>query len=106
MLPSNSRSTPTYDLETIQRLVGQGPISRVISSAAVEGARLAGFEQSGIVEAVLELTPACFYKSMAADKCPGLWQDVYHLHHRGVDLYIKLQIDSGGFAIVVQFKRR
>jgi motility quorum-sensing regulator / GCU-specific mRNA interferase toxin len=108
MLPSNSpsRGTPAYDLELIQQMVGQGPISRLITSTAVEGARMAGLEQSGIVEAVLELTPSCFYKSMESDQRPGLWQDVYHLRYAGVDLYIKLQIDVDGFATVVQFKRR
>ncbi|HEX8903540.1 MAG TPA: type II toxin-antitoxin system MqsR family toxin [Longimicrobiaceae bacterium] len=105
MLPSNPKG-PAYDLEHIQRLVGQGPISCVITGASVEGARGLGLEQSAIVEAVLELTPACFYKSMEAEKRPGLWQDVYHLHYLSFDLYIKLQVDPDGLAIVVQFKTR
>jgi hypothetical protein len=43
---------------------------------------------------------------MEAEKCPGLWQDVYHSEFYGVELYIKLQISSAGTAVVVQFKRR
>jgi hypothetical protein len=108
MLPSNppDPSRPTYDLERIQRLVGQGGISCVITAAAYEGAAEWRWGREDVVEAVLSLERQNFYKTMEAEKRPGWWQDVYHLRFRGEDLYIKLQIDPGGFAIVVQFKRR
>lgn len=108
MLPFDpkSRTTPTYDLERVQQLVGQGTISRMFTAAAADGALGLGLGEPDIVSAIQELTPACFYKSMEAEKRPGLWQDVYHLQFRGVELYIKLQIDPAGFATVVQFKRR
>ncbi len=107
MLPSDqSRGTPTYDLERIQQLVGQGAISRRVTTAALEGAHQLGLDRSEIIAAVLELTPTCFHKSMEADKCPGLWQDVYHLRYRSMELYIKLQIDPVGIAVVIQFKAR
>ncbi|HSU17292.1 MAG TPA: type II toxin-antitoxin system MqsR family toxin [Longimicrobium sp.] len=108
MLPYDPHGpdTPAYDLERIQQLVGQGELSRVITGASRQGADQLGFEEPDIVAAVLGLTPTCFYKSMEAEKRPGLWQDVYHLHFRAMDLYIKLQIDPDGFAIVVQFKKR
>jgi motility quorum-sensing regulator/GCU-specific mRNA interferase toxin len=78
----------------------------MITAAADEGARLLGFEEAESVAAVLELTPACFYKSMEAEKQLGLWQDVYHLQYRSVDLYIKLQVSPRGLGVVVQFKKR
>jgi|SRR4051812_5527637 hypothetical protein len=108
MLPSNSgsRGTPAYDLERIQQLVGQGDLSRVITRAAYEGAQDCDWGREEIVEAILSLSFRDFYKTMPAEKRAGFWQDVYHLAHRGEDLYIKLQIDPLGFAIVVQFKRR
>jgi len=107
MLPLEPRwDRPTYDLQEVQRLVGQGELSRVISDAAVAGAHELGFDREEIVEAVLSLNPSDFYKSMESDRFPGLWQDVYHLCFRGVYLYIKLQLDADGFAVVIQFKRR
>jgi hypothetical protein len=86
--------------------VGQGAPSRVISSAARHAAGELGFSRDDIVEAVLMLEPECFYKSMEAERFPGLWQDVHHLWHGIVELYIKLQIDPRGRAVVIQFKRR
>jgi hypothetical protein len=63
-------------------------------------------DEPDVISAVLELSPTCFYKSMEAARCLGLWQDVYHHEHGGVELYIKLQLARDGRAVVVQFKRR
>jgi hypothetical protein len=106
MLPFDRSRTPTYDLEAVQRLVGQGPITRWITRAAAEGAIELGMNEDAIVEAVLMLTSAHFYKSMEAEQRPGLWQDVYHLPYGRRELYLKLQIAYDGHAVVVQCKRR
>ena len=98
--------TPTYDLRRVQQLVGQGPLSRSITTAAVDGADRCGFVLRDIVQAVLALSPEHFYKSMESEKMPGFWQDVYHLEYRDVVLYIKLQIGPDGRAVVVQFKEK
>jgi hypothetical protein len=100
------RGEPTYDLHELQRLIGQGRVSSAITEAAQEGAGAIGLGVVDIVEAVLALTPDHFYKSMEAERFPGLWQDVYHLEFRGVWLYIKLQRSLTGLAVVVQCKRR
>lgn len=63
-------------------------------------------DRGDIVDAVLVLAPVHFYKSMESERCPGLWQDVYHLPYRGRWIYLKLQILPDGRAAVVQFKRR
>lgn len=107
MLPSSGDRSraPAYDLEEVQRLVGQG-ISCRVTRAAERGAADMNFDPEQIVEAVLLLGPAHFYKSMEAELVPGLWQDVYHLHHGGKHLYIKLQIDTTGAAVIIQFKER
>lgn len=97
---------PTYDLERLQRLVGQGELSRHVTMAAMIGASAADIDLAGLVEVVLGLTRANFYKTMEAEKRPGLWQDVYHVSHHGRDLYIKVQIDPWGIAVIVQFKER
>ena len=100
------RREPTYDLQELQRLIGQGPISSSITNVADVGASELGWSRSDILEAVLELTSQDFYKSMESERLPGLWQDVDHLEFRGVWLYIKLQLALSGRAFVVQFKRR
>jgi hypothetical protein len=106
MLPSSDRSrVPTYDLEEVQRLVGQGPISSSISLAAIKGAADLGMGEAEIVTAVLALEPHCFYKSMESEKQQGLWQDVYHLKWDAAELYIKVQINNG-FAVVIQCKEK
>jgi hypothetical protein len=105
MLPFYERS-PTYDLQQVQRLVGQGPLSYKISSAAMMGGKELFIDRHAIVDVVLSLERDHFYKTMEAELFPGLWQDVYHLRVGGVELYIKLQIDEDGRAVVIQFKRR
>lgn len=99
------RGQPAYDLQELQRLIGQGPISSSITGVAQERAAEFNCNEDDIVEAVLQLTPQHFYKSMESEKMPGLWQDVYHLEFRGIWLYIKLQIGIHGRAFVVQFKQ-
>jgi hypothetical protein len=100
------RGEPAYDLQELQRLVGQGEISSSITKAAELGAAELGCGLGDIVEAVLELTTQHFYKAMESERMPGLWQDVYHLRFRGTWLYIKLQLSLEGRAFVVQFKKR
>jgi hypothetical protein len=90
----------------VLRLVGQGALSCVITNVALDGAAEAGLDRLDIIEAVLLLDRRHFYKSMPSDRFPELWQDVYHLPFRGCDLYIKLQIDAAGFAVVIQCKRK
>lgn len=97
---------PTYDLEEIQRLVGQGPLSSVITTAARDGASAVRMTDEHVVDAVLALKRANFYKTMESVERPGLWQDVYHLEYRNTWLYIKLQLLRDGRAVVVQFKRK
>ena len=100
------RGTPTYDLQHLQQLVGQGPQTRRVTMVAIDGASAVGLGLEAILEAVLLLQPSHFYKSMEAEKRPGLWQDVYHLEYRRIQLCIKLQLSRDARAVVVQFKRR
>lgn len=97
---------PTYVLQHLQQLVGQGELSRLVTVAAQGGARDAGFAEEDIISAVLELRSSDFYKTMEAERCPGLWQDVYRPEFRDCPLYIKLQLSPDKRAIVVQFKVR
>lgn len=100
------RNEPAYDLRLLQRRIGQGLLSSVITRVAVDGASDLGFQTDDIVAAVLELGPPHFYKSMESARFPGLHQDVYHLEYRGEQVYLKLQLLPDGRAAVVQFKRK
>ena len=100
------RAGPSYDLYLLQRLVGQGPISSIITRTAIDGASALHLERDDLVDAVLTLGPEHFYKSMESEACPGLWQDVYHLEYRETPVYLKLQLLPDGRAVVVQFKRK
>jgi motility quorum-sensing regulator/GCU-specific mRNA interferase toxin len=97
---------PRYDLQHLQQLVGQGPFSRLITKAALDGGTPLSCGTEEIVEAVLALTKDDFYKTMPSERVPGLWQDVYHLDRNRVTLYIKLQLGFDGRAHVVQFKQK
>ncbi|HYW11529.1 MAG TPA: type II toxin-antitoxin system MqsR family toxin [Longimicrobium sp.] len=100
------QDTPTYDLQLLQQLVGQGQVSRLITQAAMDGGAPLDCGTEEIVEAVLILTAGDFYKTMQSGRIPGLWQDVYHLEYRGVHVYVKLQMGFDGRAHVVQFKQK
>lgn len=105
MLPFDENK-PAYALEQVQWLVGQGEITCVISEAAILGGDDLKIDRAGIVDVVLSLTSDDFYKTMEAELRPGLWQDVYRRSSGEVELYIKLQIDRSGRAVVIQFKQR
>jgi len=73
MLPSSGGQShaPTYDLEEVQRLVGQGTISCKVSRVALRGAAALNLLNEHVVDAVLLLSPGDFYKSMPSEQVPG-----------------------------------
>ena len=95
-----------YDLEEVQRLVGQGAISCKVTRAALRGAADVDLVYEDVVECVLLLEPSDFYKTMPSTQVPGSWQDVYRSTYQGLQLYIKLQINAAGLGVVIQFKER
>jgi hypothetical protein len=100
------RKRPTYDLAHIQALVARGAAWRLITLEAHANAALLGLDDGDIVDTVMKLRPPDFYKSMEAERRPGLWQDVYRASSRGIRLYVKLQVGFDERAVVIQFKRR
>jgi len=96
--------TPSYDLLMVQRLVAGG--SYLIRKSALNGAGELSFDRTDIKDCVLGLTVADFYKTMVAERVPGLMQDVYRPNYLGVELYVKLQIALQNQAIVISFKKR
>lgn len=79
------------------------PGSRYITKTAREGALALRMTEADIVQTVLGLQPADFYKSMTTYGENKMWQDVYKPFAQGVPIYLKVQIlqERG---IVISFK--
>ena len=94
--------SPTYDLSEIQVKVQAGLYR--ITFAARRGAAHLGLGEDDIVACVLSLNVADFHKTMEAEAAPGLWQDVYRSAYEQIAVYVKLQVEHEGTAIVISFK--
>ena len=46
------------------------------------------------------MSRAQFYKSMTSDADSAVWQDVYHVPHSGILLYVKLTTDVEGYLVI------
>lgn len=94
---------PRYELERIKLLIQEGQYR--ITASALQSANALGFDDLDICDCVLNwLDSSHFYKSMPAEKVPGLWQDVYQVGYRGTRVYLKLQITFADQSVVVSFK--
>ena len=94
------KTAPHCKLAVVKRLVKEGRV-RSTTSALVGGAAL-GFDFDAMVQIVLALVPADFYKSMTTHADHKIWQDVYHHSTVGGDVYLKLTIIDD--VLIVSFK--
>lgn len=96
---------PTYELSRIQAIVRHDASELNVTRTAAATAReiLCGSED--IIECVLSLTAAHFYKTMPADKKPDRYQDVYKVRFHGYAVYLKLQLTARDEVVVISFKR-
>lgn len=97
-----SKARASYDLQRIQALVRGGRY--VITGSAQRGASALDIGPAGLLDVVLRLTRWDFYKTMPAQKVEALWQDVYRPRVLGTRMYVKLQINFTGDAVVISFK--
>lgn len=93
---------PSYDLEEWQEIAEKVYFRPTMR--ALQDATDLEFDDEDILECCLQLNKGDFHKSMEAEKAPGLWQDVYKITYQGVRLYVKIQINSLGEAVVISFK--
>lgn len=91
-----------YHLVEIQKLVAQGQYH--LTTTARQDALKLGFDHEDVRNCIQALRDSHFYKSMPADKAPGLWQDVYKITFAGTRVYLKLQINWSGQAVTISFK--
>jgi len=94
---------PRYDLDTLKHLI-KDPGNRIMTVRAQKDASQLGLFEEDIVECCLSLTRADFYKSMTTRLDSSLWQDVYKTIYEGNRIYLKLQIDADGQAVIISFK--
>ncbi len=96
---------PTYNLKTIQDAFNDVNKLRMTFSAMQTQLEL-GFSKQNVVDAIQALTEKDFYKSMPpVNENFVSWQDVYKPQFKGVDLYIKFQVDHRGETII-SFKEK
>lgn len=96
---------PSYHLNDIKKAFDSVNKLRMTASAK-QGQIMLGFTDQDVVDAVQNLQPYDFYKSMAPKK-PGFtaWQDVYKSCFNGMELYIKFQVGSQG-ELILSFKEK
>lgn len=87
-------------MTVVKALVEAGKV-RTTHSARV-GANALGFELADMLNVVLALTPADFYKNMTTYADHRVWQDVYRPSTSAGDLYLKLTVIDD--VLIVSFK--
>ncbi|PHV09375.1 mRNA interferase MqsR [Janthinobacterium sp. BJB412] len=96
------KRTPYCKLAVVQALVAAGKVRT--THAARAGANALGLAFSEMLEVVMALTPADFYKSMTTHADHTIWQDVYRPGTKAGEVYLKLTVVDG--VLIVSFKER
>lgn len=94
------KRSPHCKLPAVKAMMAAGKV-RATYSALVGGAAL-GFDFAGIVQVVMALTPADFYKSMTTHADHRIWQDVYRPMTAVGEVYLKLTVIDE--VLIVSFK--
>jgi motility quorum-sensing regulator/GCU-specific mRNA interferase toxin len=94
------KGTPHCKLPVVKRLVGEGKVR--FTRTALVGAAALGLDALAIVEVVIALTPADFYKSMTTHDDHRVWQDVYRPSTPAGGVYLKLTVIED--VLIVSFK--
>ncbi len=91
---------PHCKLSAVKALVEAGNVRT--THAARTGANELGFAFADMLDVVMALTPADFYKSMTTHADHTVWQDVYHPSTQAGDVYLKLTVIDD--VLIVSFK--
>ena len=91
---------PHYPLADAQAMIRAGQV-RSTGTALAGGAKL-GLNFQGMVEIVMSLTMADFYKSMTTNEDHRIWQDVYRPNTEVGEVYLKLTVIED--VLIVSFK--
>ena len=91
---------PHCALTLVKSLVKAGKVRT--THAARVGANELGFDYSEMLDVVMALTTADFYKSMTIHADYKIWQDVYRPRTQAGDVYLKLTVVDD--VLIVSFK--
>lgn len=94
---------PRYPLDAIKRGIARGCYA--ITRSAAQGAAELYLDEDDILNCILGLQESHFFKTMASVRRPGMGQDVYRSRYAGFAVYLKLQVNREGWAVVVSFKQ-
>jgi motility quorum-sensing regulator / GCU-specific mRNA interferase toxin len=94
------KQTPHCKLAVIKTLIDAGKV-RTTHTARAAASEL-GLSFPGMLEVVMALTPADFYKSMTTHADHTVWQDVYRPSTKVGDVYLKLMVVND--VLIVSFK--
>ncbi len=89
------KRTPTYDLTSFKAAAA----SMAVTTTALQGAQSLGISRRGITAVIRTMDRQHFYKSMTSYNNQREWQDVYHVPHGDVMLYVKFVAD-----VVTEFR--
>ena len=98
------KKKPHYSLDTIKATFVTVRALR-ITKTATRCAETIGITLEEVVGIVQGMTREQFYKSMTSDANRAIWQDVYHVPHAAIVLYVKFTTDAEGY-LVISFKER
>lgn len=94
------KSTPHCKLSVVKALVKEEKVRTTFSD--LTGAAAMGFDFAGILNVVLALESADFYKSMTTHADHRVWQDVYRPLTPAGKVYLKLTVVDD--VLIVSFK--
>lgn len=94
------KQTPHCKLTVVKALVEAGKVRT--THAARTGANELGLALSDMLDIVMALTPADFYKSMTTHADHTVWQDVYRPGTQAGDVCLKLTVIDD--VLIVSFK--
>ena len=94
------KRSPHCKLTKVKALISAGKV-RTTNSARM-GANALGLSLSEMLDVVLALTTADFYKSMTTHSDHTIWQDVYRPSTEAGDIYLKLTVVDD--VLLVSFK--
>ena len=65
-----------------------------------------GLSREDIIAVIQALTARGFYKSMTSYADYRVWQDVYRVRWRALDLYLKFTVKPDGGYLLMSFKEK
>jgi motility quorum-sensing regulator/GCU-specific mRNA interferase toxin len=96
---------PSFDLARFIAVCGD-PRQLAITGTALRTAIEFGFGRNEITQVIRAMKPAHFLKSMTSYGDHRRWQDVYHVPHDGMVLYVKFTDDAVTEFVLLSFKER